>query len=142
MNSAHGMLPALNCHIRFPCCCVSPVSCRFVCKLSKRPVLNRVWRPHPRVPVTAGSAGVCASTTTLGLAAQPRPARRAVPSSVPTCQHTAWPLVFGQEPARYPVPDPQPSFDYACAQRSGEKLNARSSQRTLTSFHVRARRAS
>lgn len=54
MNSTDGMLPALNCRILFPCCCVSPVSCRFVCKLSKRPVFHRVWRPLPRAPSQQG----------------------------------------------------------------------------------------
>ena len=116
-------------------------SCGFVCKLSKCPVSNRVWRPHPHVPVTAASAGHCANTTTLGLSAQLGPARRALPTSRPTCQHTAWPLVLGQEPARCPVPAPQPSFESTFVQRSGEKLNVLTLQRTLTSFPVRVRRS-
>ena len=117
-------------------------SCGLVCKLSKRPVSSRVWRPHPHVPVTAASAGHCANTTMLGLAARPGPARRALPTSRPTCQHTAWWLVLGQEPAQCPVPAPQPSFDSTFVQRSEEKLNARRPQRTLTSFPVRVRRSS
>lgn len=141
MNSTYGTLPALNGHILLPCCCVSPASCRFVCKLSKHPVFNHICRLHPRVPVTAGSAGLCANTTMLGLAAQPWPARHAMPTDVPTHRHTARPLVFGQEPARFHLPAPQPALDYACSQRTGEKQNKLRPQITPTSFHLIVRMA-
>lgn len=135
----HTTCPKLS-HL-FSRCCLSPAPCRLVCKLRKRPVLNRVWRLHPRVPVTAGAAGLGANNALLGLAARPRPARHAMPTSVPTRRHTARPLVLGRKPARFPVPDPQPTFDYACSQRSGEKLNTLRPQITLTSFPLIARAA-
>ena len=140
MNSTDGVLPALNCRILFPCCCVSPVSCRFVCKLSKRPVFHRVWRLLPRARHSRGRRTVC-QCPRAGPRCRPWPAERAVPTDVPTCPHTARPLVSGQEPARLPRPAPQPTSDYACLQRSREKLHKLRPQIALTSFHLRVRMA-
>lgn len=65
------------------------------------PCASRCLEAASSVPFTAGAVRLCANAPMLGLAARPWPARRAMPDDVPTCRHTARPLVLGQEPARF-----------------------------------------
>lgn len=120
MNAAYGMLPALDCHILFPCCCVSPASCRFVCKLSKCPVLHGPWRLLPLAPSQQGLPDSVpmphAGPRCPPLACQTCRASRCTHMPIHSTASCAW---LGASTISLPAPQP-PTLDDACSEVRGE----------------------
>lgn len=133
-------LPALHRHVCFPCRPSVLQPAGLFANSANTLHSHRVWRLPPHVPVTAGSAGLGANSTVLGLAACPPPAAPAMPADVPTRRHTARPFVSGQEPARFPPPTPRPTRGDACSRGPGETRKKLRPQITLT-FHLTVRTA-